>query len=188
MNGADRLFVAAAVLSAFACGGSTREPADAAGDGSGGSTHADGRLDAAHDAIEEVAHDTTGDPVVGDVLAKWEKLGLDNGSGPCPPQISCSSSWVVSPDGHVARTRLGDAGVAQMTPTDLSELDSIVSSGPFLDGMTNGFVCDRPPTDVFVSLRLERAGISQTQGVTGCVFSGPMGNLPRRVNELVTKH
>jgi hypothetical protein len=75
-----------------------------------------------------------------------------------------------------------------MTPTDLAELDSIVSSGPFLDGMTNGFVCDRPPTDVFVSLRLDRDGASQTQGVTGCVFSGPTGNLPRRVNELVTKY
>ena len=75
-----------------------------------------------------------------------------------------------------------------MTPNDLAELDSSVSSRPLLDGMTNGFVCDRPPTDVFVSLRLDRAGASQTQGVTGCVFSGPMGNLPRRVNELVTKY
>jgi hypothetical protein len=54
--------------------------------------------------------------------------------------------------------------------------------------MAKGFVCDRPPTDVFVSLRLDRGGATQTQGVTGCVFSGPIGNLPRRVNELVTKY
>ena len=187
MKRIDRFFVAAAVLPGFACGGSTTNPADAAG-GSGGGSSADSGPDVAHDAIEDVAQETAGDPVVGDVLARWEKLGLDNGSGPCPPQISCSSSWAVSPDGHIERTRLGDAGVAQMTPTDLAELDSIVSSGPFLDGMTNGFVCDRPPTDVFVSLRLDRVGVSQTQGVTGCVFSGPMGNLPRRVNELVTKY
>jgi hypothetical protein len=67
-------------------------------------------------------------------------------------------------------------------------LDVIVSSAPFLEGMAKGFVCDRPPTDVFVSLRLDRDGATQTQGVTGCVFSGPTGNLPRRVNELVTKY
>ena len=202
MSKAAPLFLMATILSAFACGGSTSDPADAGGGGAGGSAQTDGGLDveptadvaheptkdAAHDAIEAAARDTTGDAVVGDALASWQKLGLDNGSGPCPPQISCSSSWVVSPDGHIAKTRLGDAGVAQMTPSDLAELDSIVSSGPFLDGMTNGFVCDRPPTDVFVSLRLERDGISQTQGVTGCVFSGPMGNLPRRVNELATKY
>ena len=78
--------------------------------------------------------------------------------------------------------------MAQMTSADLAELDAIVTSGPFLDGMANGFVCGQPPTDVFVSLRLERSGMTQTQGVTGCVFSGPVGNLPRRVNELVTKY
>ena len=94
----------------------------------------------------------------------------------------------MSPDGHIAKSRLGDAGVAQMTPADLSELDSIASSQAFVDGMTNGFICDQPPTDVFVSLRLDGAGVSQTQGVTGCVFTGPMGNLPRRVNDLVTKY
>lgn len=169
----------AAVLLDFACGGSTSTP-DAVDGSVDGSVAADGVVD--------VARDAPGDLVVGDALAKWQKLVLDNGSGPCPPQISCSSSWVVSPDGHIAKTIVGDAGVAQVTPADLVELDSIVSSGPFLDGMTNGFVCDRPPTDVFVSLRLDRDGASQTQGVTGCVFSGPTGNLPRRVNELVTQY
>ena len=165
----------AAVFFGVACGGSTSTPPD----GVDGSADARGAFDVARDAI--------GDPVVGDVLAKWQKLGVVKGSGPCPT-ASCSSSWDVSPDGHIAKSRLGDAGVAQMTPDDLSELDSIVSSQPFVDGMTNGFVCDQPPTDVFVSLRLDRAGVSQTQGVTGCVFSGPMGNLPRRVNDLVTKY
>jgi hypothetical protein len=169
----------AAVLLHFACGGSTSTPDAVDGGVEGG---------AAADAVLDAARDAPGDLLVGDVLAKWQKLGLDNGSGPCPPQISCSSSWVVSPDGHIAKTVVGDASVAQMAPTDLVAFDSIVSSGPFLDGMTNGFVCDRPPTDVFVSLRLDRDGASQTQGVTGCVFSGPLGNLPRRVNELVTQY
>ena len=144
--------------------------------------------DAPQDATTDVAQDATRDLVVGDARATWQKLGLDNGSGPCPPQLSCSSSWDVSPDGHIAKISLGDAGAAQMTPTDLAELDSIVTSAPFLDAMANGFVCGQPPTDVFVRLRLERDGTSQMQGVTGCIFSGPAGNLPRRVNELVTKY
>jgi hypothetical protein len=144
------------------------------------SADASGVLDVAPDA----ASDRGGG---GDVLAKWQKLGLVKGSGPCPTD-SCSSSWDVTPDGHIAKIRLGDAGVAQMTPTDWVELDSIVSSKAFVDGMMSGFVCDPPPTDVFVSLRLDRDGTSQTQGVTGCIFSGPTGNLPRRVNDLVSKY
>jgi hypothetical protein len=170
-----RFFVTAALLFGVACGGSTSTPPD----GVDGSADANGAFDVAHDAI--------GDLVVGDVLAKWQELGLVKGSGPCPTN-SCSSSWDVSPDGHIDKTPLGDAGVAQMTSADLNELDSIVSSQAFVDGMTNGFVCDQPPTDVFVSLRLDRVGVSRTQGVTGCVYSGPMGNLPRRVNDLVTKY
>jgi hypothetical protein len=149
------------VFASFACGGSTSLPVDPpdAGD--------DGRADAAR--------------------TLWQKLTVANGFGPCP-QKSCMSSWAVSPEGHIAKTREGDAGVVQMTPSDWIELDSIVSSRAFLDGMTNGFVCDQPPTDVSVSLRLDRDGASQTQAVTGCVFSGPSGNLPRRVNELVVKY
>jgi hypothetical protein len=173
MSNAAWFFAMSAVLASFACGGSTALPVDAF-DGS-----ADG-IDAARDAPADLV-------VVGDALAKWQKLAVDNGVGPCP-QKSCSSSWVVSPDGHIAKSRDGDAGVAQMTSSDLIELDSIVSSRAFLDGMTSGFVCEQPPTDVSVSLRLERDGASQTQPVTGCVFSGPSGNLPRRVNELVTKY
>jgi hypothetical protein len=179
MSYAPGFFVMTALLFGFACGGSTSTPPDAVDGTADAGVDANGVLDAVGDSI--------GDLVVDDVLAKWQRLGLVNGSGPCPTD-SCSSSWDVSPDGHIAKTRLGDAGVAQMTPSDLSELDSIVSSKPFVDGMTNGFVCDRPPTDVFVSLRLDRDGTSRTQGVTGCVFSGPVGNLPRRVNELVTKY
>ena len=180
MSNAARLFVAWAALFGLACGGSTSVPSDELDGGADGSADAGGLLDAAYEAI--------GDRALGDVLAKWQELGLNNARGPCPQPNSCSSSWVVSPDGHVAKIRLGDSGAAQMTSSDLVELDSIVSSAPFLAGMTNGFVCDQPPTDVFVSLRLDRDGASQTQGVTGCVFSGPTGNLPRRVNELVTKY
>jgi hypothetical protein len=176
MNKAVGFDLVAFVLLGFACGGTTT-PSDDPGDGGADAARA---LDVTPDAV--------GDPIGGDAPSTWQRLTLDNGSGPCPSQISCSSSWVVTPDGHMAVTRVGDAGAAQMMPSDLIELDSIVSSAPFLMGMTNGFVCDRPPTDVFVNLRLDRDGASPTQGVTGCVFSGPMGNLPRRVNELVTKY
>jgi hypothetical protein len=179
MGNGPGFFAMAAVVVGVACGGSTSTSTDAGDEGADGGSDASGALDAVDDVIVDV---------VGDVLAKWQRLGLDNGSGPCPPQMSCSSGWVVSPDGHIAKTRGGDAGAAQMTPSDLLALDAIVSSAPFLEGMAEGFVCDRPPTDVFVSLRLDRDGVTQTQGVTGCVFSGPVGNLPRRVNELVTKY
>jgi hypothetical protein len=179
MGNGPGFFAMAAVVVGVACGGSTSTSTDAGDEGADGGSDASGALDAVDDVIVDV---------VGDVLAKWQRLGLDNGSGPCPPQMSCSSGWVVSPDGHIAKTRGGDAGAAQMTPSDLLTLDAIVSSAPFLEGMAEGFVCDRPPTDVFVSLRLDRDGVTQTQGVTGCVFSGPVGNLPRRVNELVTKY
>jgi hypothetical protein len=100
--------------------------------------------------------------------------------------MSCSSTWAVTPDGHVARTVFGDAGASQMTSSDFKQLDSILRSVPFIDGMTNGFVCDSPPTDIFVTLRLDRQGALKMQAVTGCVFTGPPGNLPRQVNDLVT--
>jgi hypothetical protein len=181
MSNVAGFFVMAALLFGVACGGSTSTPPGEF-DGS-----PDGSVGADDSGAFDVARDPIGDLVVGDVRAKWQKLGLVNGSGPCPT-ASCSSSWDVSPDGHIAKIRLGVAGVAQMGSADLSELDSIVSSQPFVDGMTKGFVCDQPPTDVGVSLRLDRDGVSQTQGVTGCVFTGPTGNLPRRVNDLVTKY
>jgi hypothetical protein len=183
-------FVTAATLLGVACGGTTAPP-DMVEGGADASTGADTSTqpDVSADAsgVLDVAPDAASDRGGGDVLAKWQKLGLVRGSGPCPTD-SCSSSWDVTPDGHIAKILLGDAGVAQMTSTDLVELDSIVSSKAFVDGMMSGFVCDAPPTDVFVSLRLERDGTSQTQGVTGCVYSGPPGNLPRRVNDLVTKY
>jgi hypothetical protein len=169
----------APALLCFACGGSTTSPPDPI-DGSAGGGDAGG-------GVVDVAHDKTEGAVRSDAPVNWQRIGLTNGFGPCPTD-SCSSSWVVTPDGHIEKTRMGDAGVARMTPTDLTELDAIVTSGPFLDGMARGFVCDQPPTDVFVSLRLERHGVAQTQGVTGCVFAGPVGNLPRRVNELLTKY
>jgi hypothetical protein len=165
-----------AVLAGFACGGRTGTQPDAFD----GSADAAGALD--------VVPEAAGDRIVADVLAKWQKLGLDTASGPCPPQATCSASWVVSPDGQIAKTRLVDAGFATMTTSDRVELDSIVSSAAFIDGMTKGFTCERPPTDVSVSLRLDRDGASHVQNVTGCVFNGPAGNLPRRVNELVTKY
>jgi hypothetical protein len=185
MGSRGRFFLHGAVLIGFSCGGSTSPP-----DSADGALDAAGTVDASIDSTGgaiDAALDSSEDPAVGDGLAAWQKLELVNAYGPCPTD-SCSSSWVVSPDGHIAKTRLGDAGAAQMAPADLALLDSIVSSKPFLDGMSNGFVCDRPPTDVFVSLRLEREGVLQTQSVTGCVLSGPSGNLPRRVNELVTRY
>jgi hypothetical protein len=176
MSNTARLHLAAALLVGFACGGAISVPSDMAD----ASADAHGTLDG--------GRDTAQDRGSGDALAGWQELELENGGGLCPPQISCSSSWTVTPDGHIAATRRGDAGVAQMSPTELAELDSIVSSAPFRNGMMNGFVCDRPPTDVFVSLRLDGDGASHTQGVTGCVFSGPAGNLPRKVNDLLSKY
>jgi hypothetical protein len=179
MSKAAGVLAMSSVLGSLACGGSTSLPVDA------WDARDDGSADAAT-MLDGGAHDRA-DLVAVDVLANWQKVTVDNGFGPCP-QKSCASSWVVSSDGQIAKIREGDAGVGQMTPSDMIDLDAIVSSRPFLDGMTNGFVCDQPPTDVFVSLRLERDGASQMQAVTGCVFSGPSGNLPRRVNELVTKY
>ena len=180
MNNVSRLFAVTLAVIGSACGGGTTPPSD------GMDATADGIAD--ERATVDVASEPTPDVTVGDVPAKWQRLGLDNGFGPCPPQVSCSSSWSVSPDGHIAKVITGDAGSVQMTSADLNELDTIITSAPFLAGMANGFVCDRPPTDVFISLRLEKDGGSQTQGVTGCVFSGPAGNLPRRVNEILTKY
>jgi hypothetical protein len=88
----------------------------------------------------------------------------------------------------MAKTHMGDAGAAQMTSTDLADLDGIVSSTAFVDGMAKGFTCDRPPTDISVNLRWTRNGLPQQQDVTGCTTTGPNGNLPRRVSDLLTKY
>jgi len=83
---------------------------------------------------------------------------------------------------------MGDAGTAQMTAADLMQLDGLVSSTAFAEGMAKGFVCDRPPTDISVSLRWMRNGLAQQQNVTGCTTTGPSGNLPRQVSDLLTKY
>jgi hypothetical protein len=136
------------------------------------------------DGSRDAESDSIGDAPIG----VWRELTIFNGYGPCPPGSSCTSTWSVTPAGHVASTRLGEAGAGDMTPADLSELDSILSSASFVDAMTNGFVCNPPPTDIFVSFRLDFGSVSLRQDVTGCLFPPGIANAPHRVNDLVTKY
>jgi hypothetical protein len=149
-----------------------------------------GRNDEASDAVGEadVQTDSTTDGDAETPVGPWRKLTITNAYGPCPPNRSCTSTWSVTPDGHVESNRLGDAGASQMTPADLSALDSILTSAAFVEGMKNGFSCGPPVTDVFASFQLEIGAASLRQDVESCIFPLTPTNPPRRVNDLVTKY
>jgi hypothetical protein len=118
----------------------------------------------------------------------WVRFQVNQGAGPCPTENGCSWEWVVSPDGAVATTKQGVSGQATMSSEDASALDAILTSAAFQASMQSGFTCDPPPTDIGYSFTLELAQATYQQDVTGCITTGPQGNLAQSAAELVTQY
>ena len=111
----------------------------------------------------------------------WTEFTVSSSYGPCP-QASCSSSWVLTPDGALRIDKEGVPSTARMSAEHLRELDAILRDPQFVRGMTTGFGC---PTvfDVSVAVTLV-APEPRTQNVTGCVVGSQRTPVVRAV-ELV---
>lgn len=111
----------------------------------------------------------------------WTALEFSQGSGPCPPNADCTSTWRLTPDGHLAISKFGTPSTATV---DAGVLQTIVG---FIDGpdlrraLRDGFQCDPPPTDVGWSVKLELSTSTLQNDATGCLTTGPSGNVAQQV-------
>ncbi len=122
---------------------------------------------------------------VADAGAPWSTFTVNTGYGPCPGGQVCSSNWHVGRDGAIQAKKEGVDSTAQMTASDLQDLDVILQNTEFRRQMVEGFDCPMV-FDVFTSITLE-APTAHTQPVTGCVLGGEKTPVARAV-ALVTKY
>jgi hypothetical protein len=118
----------------------------------------------------------------------WERLEIDQGAGPCPPEQVCQWTWSVTPDGTVSTMKEGVSATVQLDGSDLADLVSFIDGPELRLGMRDGFPCDQPPTDVGVSMSLVLSGDTLEQDVTGCATTGPEGNVAGQVFSLLRKY
>ncbi|MBM4362290.1 MAG: hypothetical protein FJ104_06390 [Deltaproteobacteria bacterium] len=112
---------------------------------------------------------------------EWLRVELLQGAGPCPPGEPCTWRWSVTPDGVREYDENGVAGTDRLDDLAMQELDRLIDGPELRPGLVSGFDCAPPPTDIGVTLRLELPGRTLERDVTGCVVSGPEGNIPARV-------
>jgi hypothetical protein len=119
---------------------------------------------------------------------QWTALEFTQASGPCPTPDGCTSTWRLTPDGHLAMTKSGTPSTATV---DAGQLETIVM---FIDGpelrrsLRDGFQCDQPPTDVGWQLKLELSTETLQKDVTGCLTTGPSGNIPQQVFDYIKNY
>ncbi len=118
----------------------------------------------------------------------WTGFQINRGWGPCPPGQVCSESWHVGLDGTMAIDKKGNKTTSKMSADDLKMLKEWMAQSAFADGMTKGFSCKPPPTDIGISFTVYLSGVKHTKTVTGCILSGPIGNIAKDIFDLVTKY
>jgi len=111
----------------------------------------------------------------------WSALEFDQGSGPCPPNMDCTSSYRLTPDGKLDMSKFGTKSSATVPDATLQSIVAIVDGLDLRRFMRDGFTCDPPPTDVGWSIKLEIPSGALVQDVTGCVITGPNGNLAKQL-------
>jgi len=124
-------------------------------------------------------------PVV-DAGAPWSAFSVNTGYGPCPGGQVCASGWRVTHDGAIQANKEGVLSTAQMSQTDLSDLDAILQNVDFRRAMIEGFDCPMV-FDVFTTVTLEAPDV-QKQSVAGCVVGGSEKVPVARAVTLVTKY
>jgi hypothetical protein len=110
------------------------------------------------------------------------------GWGPCRPKMICNSSWVLEQDGKLAVTKKGTKTDTALSATDLAKVLPLMAQQAFIDGMTKGFTCDQPPSDIFISFELALSGATHKQPVTGCVIAGPAGNVAQQLDKVISAY
>jgi hypothetical protein len=119
---------------------------------------------------------------------QWTALEFTQASGPCPTPGGCTSTWRLTPDGNLAISRNGTPSTATV---DASQLQTIVG---FIDGpdlrraLRDGLQCDQPPTDVGWQLKLELGAQTLQQDATGCMTTGPTGNIAQQIFDYIKNY
>jgi hypothetical protein len=110
----------------------------------------------------------------------WTALEFISASGPCPTPGGCTSTWRLTPDGNVAISKEGTPSTATMDAVALDSLRAIIDGPELRRDLRDGFTCDQPPTDINWQVKLELATETLQRDATGCLTTGPDGNIARQ--------
>jgi hypothetical protein len=123
----------------------------------------------------------------------WVSLSIEQSSGSAsstPPKCSKGSSctlWTLTPDGSVVITRSGVIHHATLSAADLKAVETILQSLAFRQTVLDGFSsCDPAPAGTTVSMTLTYTTLELGKDVTGCVKTGPTGNDPQRLFQVLS--
>lgn len=119
---------------------------------------------------------------------QWTALEFTQASGPCPTPGGCTSTWRLTPDGNLA---ISKNGIPSTATVDAGQLQTIIG---FIDGpelrraLRDGLQCDPPPTDVGWQLKLELSTQTLQQDATGCMTTGPSGNIAQQIFDYIKNY
>jgi hypothetical protein len=91
----------------------------------------------------------------------------------------------VTPDGQITTDKQGVLAQAWMSEDDRAMLADLIATVAFAEQMKNGFICDPPPTDIWYGFGLGLSGLAFQQDVTGCLTTGPPGNIAENMARIV---
>jgi hypothetical protein len=111
----------------------------------------------------------------------WSALELDSGSGPCPPGTDCTSSYRLTPDGQLVMSKFGTPSTATVDTITLADVRRIIDGPELRKDLRDGFQCGPPPTDIGWSIKLELPSGGMQSDVTGCILTGPDGNVAQQL-------
>jgi hypothetical protein len=124
--------------------------------------------------------------------AAWESFSLDQQPGASgfttPPSCTAKTSctlWTVTADARVAVTDAQGTHQATLSASDFATVDGILRSVSFRQDLESGFSCDPSPGGQVISFDVTRNGGSEGMDVSGCVLTGPSGNDPQALYDVV---
>jgi hypothetical protein len=119
----------------------------------------------------------------------WTQLEVQrvDGFSSCPT-IPCASNWRIGADGGVMASRQGQPVTSALSVEDLDRL-RLIADGPELrTALRDGITCGPSSTETNITIRLEFGSETLERVATGCVTSGPTGNVFERLYKLVERY
>lgn len=116
----------------------------------------------------------------------WSVFEMDQGSGPCPPGSDCTSRYRLTPDGQLVMSKFGTPSTATVDATKLMEIQRLIDGPELRRDMRDGFQCGPPPTDVGWSFKLTLPSGTLQADVTGCILTGPDGNVAKELHDYLS--
>jgi hypothetical protein len=119
----------------------------------------------------------------------WTQLEVQTieGFGSCPT-FPCASYWRIGADGGVMASRNGQPVTSMLSVEDLDRL-RLIADGPELrTALRDGIACGPGSTEHNFTFRLVFGSETLEREATGCVVSGPAGNVFERLYNLVKEY